>query len=254
MKKIVTIILALCLVVSMTACGTKTSSKTTDATVDKAVTGALTDKLNKGEKPTPAVTPTVETEAPVENTIPVVEEIDMGVAEEIIYLSTLEEGKTYLFHIENSLNMPEEADQEFSLMNAHPQLVNDTAHTVLNIIIQINDAEAENFTAFKHTAYTYVPLANAILNHEDVQTLRLTVQHMEIEDVLDPEQTINLSDCELNETIDMGAKNYLFNNTESTITVQSDTATYMLLPYDILETSFTYVNTIIEINHNEGVG
>ena len=51
----------------------------------------------------------------------------------------------------------------------------------------------------------------------------------------------------------MGTKNYLFNNTESTITVNSDGTEYVLLPYDILESSFTYVHTITKINLNEGV-
>lgn len=253
MKKILAIILVLCLMLAITACSQELPSKANNnqSTADKVINNAPPNKLNKGEKPIVETNPTEElSTAPTE----LIEDVDMGVAGETIYLSELEENRTYLFHIENAPTLPEDESQEFSMLNVQPNLVNDTEYTVLNVIIQINDGEPENFTAFKHTAYTYVPLANAILDHKEVKTLRLTVQPVDVEEVLDPEQTINLSECDLNVDIDMGTKNYLFNNTESTITVKSDSVEYVLLPYDILESSFTYVNTIVNIDYNEGVG
>lgn len=256
MKKLFCTFLAIIMVMSLAACG-ETPSKATDKTdtANKIVEENLPSKENKGEKPiieTEVPTESLETEAVTEPTTePVVEEVDMGATPEIINLSELTMDTTYLYHLEDIV-IPEE--DSFSLLNAYPQLINDTEYTVLNVIIQINDEDPKDFAAYKHTAYTYVPLADAIIEHTELKTMRLTVQYVEVDQVLDPEQTVNLSDYEENATIDMGTKNYLFNNTESTITVNSDGTEYVLLPYDILESSFTYVNTITKINLNEGVG
>lgn len=256
MKKLFCAFLVIVMVMSLAACG-ETPSKATNKVdpTNKVVEENLPSKETKEEKPiveTEVPTEPLETEATTEPvTEPVVEEVNMGAAPEIINLSELTMDTTYLYHLEDIV-IPDE--DSFSLLNVYPQLINDTEYTVLNVIIQINDEDSKNFTAYKHTAYTYVPLADAIIEHTELKTMRLTVQYIEVDQVLDPEQTVNLSDCEENVTIDMGTKNYLFNNTESTITVSSDGTEYVLLPYDILESSFTYVNTITKINLNEGVG
>ena len=196
MKKLFCTFLTIIMVMSLAACG-ETPSKATDKTdtANKIVEENLPSKENKGEKPiveTEVPTEPLETEAVTEPvTEPVVEEVDMGAAPEIINLSELTMDTTYLYHLEDIV-IPEE--DSFSLLNVYPQLINDTEYTVLNVIIQINDEDPKDFAAYKHTAYTYVPLADAIIEHTELKTMRLTVQYVEVDQVLAPEQTVNLSD------------------------------------------------------------
>ena len=264
MKKIIAIILVVCLTLCLAACGNTASQpdKNASTNVTKPINDEnLPSKTGKEPtKPSEEVTEPVDsTETPNNSTESF--EINMGEAGEYIYLSELEPGKTYIYDVSKAQDeyfQQVEQNIEMPYIILWPHVVNDTANPMARVTVTVDDEETFESDLFNKTITKFAPLAQHVWNQlqatnpEKAKTLRLTFDYLEITDDFINTKAVKLSNYNVDELIDMEMKNYLYNDTESTLVIQVSMEgvyeeKYEILHNEVLETSFTYNHQITEI-------
>ena len=272
MKKIIAMLLLLAMVFSMVACGSELPSKAGNKTpAEKTLNESLENKPSKSDvaeketrPPEPETTPTEEVTAPETEPVtePILEDIDMGEAGEVIYLSELEFDKRYVYHlneVQDKLWQTFQENENTTFLDVKPHVLNNRDDFVVHLVLQVDDMEPEETLIFRKSLAACVPLAQfqwqqtLVEEPAKAKTLRITMSPANVLDVLNEDKVIKLSAWEVDADIDMETKNYLLNDTESTIVVQVSSEedgfseNYELLPSEVLESSFMYNAKIIEI-------
>lgn len=269
MKRIITLILALCMVATLAACGKpattdepviETPNESVETTVPSDETLIPEDSTTVPEETTES-TPT---EEPVEDNT-TTEIIDMGEAGQEIRLSELTPGTTYLFHV-NEVQaefFAKAAEGTVTGLDLHPLVYNDTDNLVVKLAIIVDDGELSEHDVFNemNTVTLAAPLGNYLWsqsmseNPQPAKTLKLMYTPTTLSDEFIADNTINLSEWNVDETIDMNHRNYLLNDTESLLVIDVDISdgensailTYELEPSEVLEAHSSYKIKIVDI-------
>ena len=231
MSRICALCLALCLLFVLVACSNGTSVQTNEPNTTQAVGDVA--ELTETTASEPIKDSGFDFEIiPTEGTY---EQRDMGDVPETVSLSELDFDTTYVY----SINHYQDAAP-------NPQIINDTDYTAVKVWIQVDNNTPNEFVAYAHTVCEYRPLIRSIVDSNPALTLSIRLEYVDIEQVLIEDNYILLSNCDVGDIDTMG-KFYLYNNTESVVTVQVDTGEYQLEPYAVLESSPTYKAAVIDI-------
>ena len=161
------------------------------------------------------------------------EEVPAGLLPETIYLSEFEAGKMYVFDLETT-------EDSYVI----PEIINDTDIPVLLVSTRIGDDDEFN----REIKVNNVIESNAMhfsFGSAYADKIYMAVMESTTEYVVRTADCFMLSKCEIGEEIDFGFEDFIYNDTDKTITVYcEDTDTeYVLKAGEIAECS--WMNDII---------
>ena len=154
------------------------------------------------------------------------EEVQAGKAPNIILLSNYERGKVYVFDVETE-------DDCFFM----PEIINDTTIPVLAASIKTEKDDDFERELKVNKVIEGTGISFSIRTSYD-KKLYLAIIEMPVDYLLATEDYKKLSECNIGEEIDFNFEDYLYNDTNKTITLFCNNQKYVVKPGEIIECSW----------------